>query len=380
MNRVDKDSVTDAVNLDRGIGSEFWLPSSYLSERPNNHFYEILPDGKKVFVTSGREAIYLILNSIGISKDEKLLLPSYLCQSILDPLIKKSVKFLFYKVKENLEIDIYDIQKRIDDKTKAILIIHYFGFPQPLLELKKLGKKLTIIEDTTHSFLSFVDGRSSGSIGDISFASFRKMLPVPDGAMVCFNNKNISIPRISNQDSMHLNYKERRELGLYRRGAFINTGKKIHNKISQNHFKSSEELLQKIFIHPCKMSNDSEELLKRLNIKDIINRRRKNFLFMLEENYNGMKPLYTDLPSGICPLGFPILDDDREALKGHLIKNRIYPPIHWNLPSSISKKHYKTAWDISNKILTIPIDQRYNHLHMEYITRILNEIIKGDLV
>lgn len=362
------------VSLDRGIGSEFWLPSSYSAEAPVDQVKAFLPKGKILFVTSGREAIYHIIKSIKISKDEKILLPSYLCQSILDPLVQTATKFEFYKVRENLELVFDDINEKVNDKTKAILIIHFFGFPQPMKDVKKLRKKLLIIEDTTHSFMTQTDGVPSGSVGDFSFASFRKMLPMPDGALICVSDNSISFPELPEQDAEHLNYKEKNDLGLYHRGLFIRSGNKNHKELSQKNFKLAEESLQTNYLKPCKMSEKSKVLLEHLKLKEIINQRRKNFNYLLQQDFKEIRPLFNVLPNGVCPLGFPILSENRNKLEKYLIKNKIYPPVHWRLPKCIDKTEFKQSWNISEEILTIPIDQRYDLTHMEYIKKKLKKI------
>lgn len=371
INDFDEGLATEKAELSRGIGSEFWLPSSSLSEKPNSQFCKILSEGRRLFVTSGREAIYQIIKSLNLSKEENILLPSYLDWAILDPFVRTTTKIHFYRIKENLEIDFEDIQQKIDDKTKAILIVHYFGFPQPLTDIKKLKEKLLVIEDTTHSFLSLHASKPSGSFGDIAFASFRKLLPIPDSAMICYNNETFSIPSLSDQDMWHLSYGEKRELGLYYRGDFMKTGNEFHKKLSQIYFESAEELLQRIYTNPCKMSEKSKELLERLRIEEIISQRRKNFICLLEEDFEGITPFYRNLPEGVCPLGFPMLCKNRDSLQQHLIENRIYCPVHWSLPDCVVEEDHKTSFDISNRILTIPIDQRYDQQHMEYVKRVL---------
>ena len=95
MNDLNSGLMPKKVEIARGIGSDFWLPSPDFSEEPINEFDKVLPKGKKVFVTSGREAIYQIIKSLNISKKEKVLLPSYLCDSIIKPFLKSSIKFIF---------------------------------------------------------------------------------------------------------------------------------------------------------------------------------------------------------------------------------------------------------------------------------------------
>jgi dTDP-4-amino-4,6-dideoxygalactose transaminase len=121
------------------------------------------------------------------------------------------------------------------------------------------------------------------------------------------------------------------------------------------------------------MSEDSSELLKRLNVMRIFQKRRKNFKLLLKKRFENIEPFHKNLPDGVCPLGFPVLSKKRDELKRHLIKNRIYPPIHWKLPDSISKSDFPQSWKISDSIITIPIDQRYNQKHINHIINILDK-------
>jgi dTDP-4-amino-4,6-dideoxygalactose transaminase len=84
-------------------------------------------------------------------------------------------------------------------------------------------------------------------------------------------------------------------------------------------------------------------------------------------DFKSAPPFYRKLPAGVCPLGFPILAKDRDGLKKMLIKNRIYPPIHWKLPSEVDKEEFSASWQISKHILTIPIDQRYKTEDMQFV-------------
>ncbi len=371
MNDFDKNLVPNNIKLERGIGSEFWLPTQFYDEKIKNNIDDILPKGKKLFTMSGREAITQIIKSLKFKKEEKIFLPSYLCESVLNPFQKKSIKTIFYKIKNNLEIDLNDIIEKIDNNTKAILIIHYFGFLQPINIMKELKNKLFVIEDITHSILSANPGKTSGSIGDISFASFRKLLPIPDGAVISYNNENIKIPKLAKVDLSHMWYTNFRELGMYYRGNFIRNGDAFSKKISQIYFQKSEELLEEIYQNPCNISKISMTIFNKLNIKEIIKQRRENFLNIQKFNNHIIKPIFPKLKKGICPLGFPILSNNRNELRDYLIKNKIYPPIHWNLPNIINKDEFKVSWEISNKELTIPIDHRYNKFHLNYIKKIL---------
>ncbi|MBN1348939.1 DegT/DnrJ/EryC1/StrS aminotransferase family protein [candidate division KSB1 bacterium] len=367
-----KTSINSKVKLNRGIGSEFWLPSKYVSNKNSDELANILPDGKKQFVTSGREAIFQIIRSIGFER-QSVLVPAYLDWTVIDPYIRTNTNFKYYKVKENLNIDLDDIKAKLNDDTKAIVVIHYFGFLQSVDVLKNTKKNLIVLEDTTHSILSQHQDIPSGSFGDISYAGFRKLLPIPDCAVICYNNDRFSIPDLDEQDLGHLLLREKRTLGLYYSGKYVERGDEFSKRLAHLNFNLAEELIQLNYSKPCKTSENSACLLTQMRFSEIIQQRIKNFTCLLEQDLGKATPFYNYLPEGICPLGFPIISDKRDELRQYLISKKIYPPIHWILPNSINKEEFSLSWEISGKILTIPIDQRYDESHMHYIAKTLKE-------
>lgn len=60
-----------------------------------------------------------------------------------------------------------------------------------------------------------------------------------------------------------------------------------------------------------------------------------------------------------------------------LIKNRIYPPIHWKLPKEVYRKKFPVSWRISEHILPLSIDQRYGAGDMDFIADTLSKIEAG---
>ena len=54
-----------------------------------------------------------------------------------------------------------------------------------------------------------------------------------------------------------------------------------------------------------------------------------------------------------------LIERSDESYVFRLIKNKVYCPVHWILPEEIDKKEFKDSLNISERILTIPIDQKY---------------------
>src|SRR6185369_5520890 len=74
----------------------------------------------------------------------------------------------------------------IEPQTKALLVIHEFGFPyEELRELRRFN--LPIIEDAAHAFASNNREQSAGHVGDFVVYSFPKFFPTQTGGLLAFN-------------------------------------------------------------------------------------------------------------------------------------------------------------------------------------------------
>jgi dTDP-4-amino-4,6-dideoxygalactose transaminase len=329
------------------IGSDFHLPLGFFFKKK---VCELAHD--RLYFISGRACIEAIIKNEKLS-GKTVLLPSYLCESILIPFRKHKVTIAFFSVEKNLEINLADLKKKIQQhKPRAVFIIHYFGFIQKNMEkIHKLvaKNKVVLVEDLVQSYLTNYVPHA-----EYSFNSYRKSLPVPDGAFLRAN-KHISkhIAKVRPATSTQ------RTLALYR-------------KIFK-HYEKHGVNKRKI----QGMSLLARDLLVRINKKEVIHRRKNNYAYLLkrcnEEGLPGMVPLFAELPKKVCPLGFPVMiaDNKRDAVCRHLIKNKVYCPVHWKLPQAVDTKAFKDSFEVSKNILTIPIDQRYSPGDMERVVQCL---------
>lgn len=86
----------------------------------------------KRFFNTGRSAIeYLFRLQLKIKEDECVLVPNFTCNSVIDALERSHVKYIFYNILENFQIDIEDVLSKIkENNVKVIFYINYFGFMQ----------------------------------------------------------------------------------------------------------------------------------------------------------------------------------------------------------------------------------------------------------
>ena len=362
--------------MKKEIGGEFHLSWLDLFGRNLNQYQNFLVKDKKHFFTSsGRDSLKLIIKILKLSKEDEVLLPSYLCKDILKPFKKEHINIKFYKVNPNLIVDLEDIKKKITGRTKALLIIHYFGFLQPnQQELREICDKssLYLIEDNVQALLT---KKRLEDYSDFSFNSYRKFLAIPDGSLLLSKkdfDKNWGETSLKHFFYIYLRYLATNFKSLYLK---INLPPKFS---FLRILKYSDSLLDG-YPKPAKMSCLSKKILAKINFEQIIRKRRENFRYLLAnlKNIRFIRPLFFELPDNVCPLGFPILVRDRELLKKKLIEKRIYPPIHWELSEDINKEEFQASWKFSQNILTIPIDQRYGKKEMDYIIKKIKSICQN---
>ena len=98
--------------------------------------------------------------------------------------------------KDTWQMDVKKIEEKINDKTKAIMVVHLFGHPVDMDPVLELAKKynLKIIEDCAESHGVEYKGRKVGSIGDIGAFSFfaNKTITCGEGGMVVTNSPEIA--------------------------------------------------------------------------------------------------------------------------------------------------------------------------------------------
>lgn len=73
---------------------------------------------------------------------------------------------------------------------------------------------------------------------------------------------------------------------------------------------------------------------------------------------------------GVIPFSMPILCKNRNELRKYLIENKVYCAIHWNQDFMSEKVGER---DISNSILSLPIDERYTTKDMKILAKIINK-------
>jgi perosamine synthetase len=160
----------------------------------------VIDQGTVAYVTAGRMAIALALDLMHIRPGEKVLIPAFHCNAMVEPVIAAGAQPLFYRINDDLGADLKDIAAKIDRETRVLLVPHYFGFPQDMPALRAFcdERRIALIEDCAHAFFGISGGRALGSLGDFAIASLTKFFPVRDGGCL------IASPRTEHHERVAL--------------------------------------------------------------------------------------------------------------------------------------------------------------------------------
>ena len=149
-----------------------------------------------IAVANGTAALEVAIKSLNIKKNSEIIIPSFSIISTANAVIKNNLKPIL--VDANLSTwntDPDKILKKINKKTKAIIITHIYGLPvdmdQIILEAKK--RKIYIIEDAAEVIGLKYRNKICGSFGDLSTFSFyaNKHITTGEGGMICTNNSKL---------------------------------------------------------------------------------------------------------------------------------------------------------------------------------------------
>jgi len=165
-------------------------------EKFENNFAKYI--GKKYGISfcNGTSSIEAAIYALNFSKDDEILVPSSTFHASIGPIKNLNCKPIFVDVNSSsLTIDCEDLQSKITEQTKGILIVHTWGFPCNMDLILDIVKKnnLKLVEDCSHAHGALYDGKKIGSFGDISCFSLQgnKSVAAGEGGISLTNNKEL---------------------------------------------------------------------------------------------------------------------------------------------------------------------------------------------
>lgn len=349
------------------IGGEFWYQNQLQDDGVENNIHECA-----TLLSGGISAIQYIISEINLNEGELILLPTYLCPTIITIIDKLGIKYKLYEVTETLSINIDNIKKMIKDfKVRAVFIINYFGFYHNnkvtnfIRSIKYQG--IIVVEDAVQIF--WIKKRDE-FVGDYIFNSYRKFLPI-DGSVVIHNKKDLF-------EEVDDNYFNLMESAREYKTKFLAEGLGDEEEMLKIFSKAHDEYYKRERVFG--INKKYIEFLNHVPEEYLSSIRKSNYEYLYNKlNGNlGIRFIYNieDLKRGV-PLALPILVENRDKIKIGLMKFNIFAPVHWKLSENDILTNNKIATEISKNIISLPIDWRYNFDDMDYLFDKLINVMKS---
>jgi len=315
-------------------------------------------------------ALHLALNVLGITEGDEVICPSLTFVATANAIRYVNATPVFCDITslEDLTISPDEIEKAITSKTKAIIVMHYAGFPCNMERIMEIAKKydLKVIEDSCHGPLSEYQGNKLGTIGDIGCFSF-------------FSNKNLSTGEggmlITNNDAYFEKAKLLRSHGMtslsYERAKGHST---TYDVVELGYNYRMDDIRASIGI--VQLDKLQEDLEKRIKI-------RKHYIELLSNIPNMVVPFANNqefVSNYIMPI---ILKDSdykkRDEFRNYLHENGIqtsihYPAVHrFSIYKQFARALPLTGYVADNEI-TLPMYSRLMEKDLLYINTVLRGI------
>lgn len=358
------------------------------------------------FHYKGRVSLYAILKSMGVGDGDEVIIPSFTCVVVPNPIIYLGAKPVYVEIDRktyNINIDL--LEKSISEKTKVIICQNTYGLSSNIEEIIAIANKhnLYTIEDCTHGFGGTYNGKPNGSYCDAAFYSMQWNKPFSSGigGFLAINNQKLKenileLEKLKSEPSLKAKFSIK--ILFFVRRYLINTFTywpmvRFYRWLSKNNLvvgsSSGNEISESIMPDNFFMNYSNVQAKEGFrNIKKlpyILKLRKENALeytkFLLE---NGKNHIPEDLFENHSFLKYPLLVNDREKFNHLAQKNKIelgewfnspIHPVQNNFEKWFFKpKNFPTSVSLSNHIVNIPTDTKNVKKVIQFLNSNLSEI------
>lgn len=309
----------------------------------SNHEEGLFPHADGILLNTGRNALEYILRAIG--KVNRIYLPYFTCDAVLEPIRKLRIPWAFYHITASFEI----AENLSPGKGEYIIANNYFGIKDTYIERlsEKYGQHL-IVDCAQALFAKPIPGIKT-------FYSTRKFVGVADGG-VAYLGDDCTNPVLVTETERT----EEHDGHLYIRKQFG----------PEAGFATFKENEKKLYDQPIRwMSNATRTLLEHIDYDTVRAKRNLNFS-VLDEALNVFNQItLPDANSFTCPMVYPFFSPASQNLRQFLISNKVYVAKYW--PNIPFQTNHDIEWSLAEKIIALPCDQRYDEDKMNHIIKLI---------
>lgn len=348
-----------------------------MREYGSEHPAVILPDGylesfsqfgNITWLRSGREGLFFVAQGIKEKKNPIILFPAYCCWSMSAPFQKAGWKVVYYRLNQDLTVDVEFLKQLLNEhQPDAVLTMNFFGSARTddaVSVVKHKCPNCLVVEDFSHCTFSFEEIYNPQV--DFYVTSVRKSVGVTDGSIVIGKRE---------LDNSIIN-KEVTPFTTNRKDAQLSKSRYVFSQSEQDKgvfllaLRVEEHRLDE-FDCVNAISDTGKKMIASLNGAEIRYARSQNMKHALAKLSSKIRmvPGIEKCIEG-APFSLPILVSDRDSAQKQLASKGVYAPVLWPICDEARIVCPVSAF-VSDHMLSIPIDQRYNYDDIEDITSIV---------
>jgi dTDP-4-amino-4,6-dideoxygalactose transaminase len=175
-----------------------WLTMGPRIQEFERLFAEHLKVKHAIAVSSCTAALHLAYLGAGVGPGDEVIVPAMTFAATAAAAIYCGATPVFADLlgPHDLSIDPEDVERRITDRTKAVCVVHFAGYPGPVRQLEALcdERGIALIEDAAHAPQASVDNRMLGTWGLAGAFSFfsNKVLACGEGGLVATDDDDMA--------------------------------------------------------------------------------------------------------------------------------------------------------------------------------------------
>lgn len=179
----------DEIKAVRKVLKSGWITTGKINSIFEKMLSDYLGTERTITLNSATAGLFLILRICGIGNGDEVITTPYTFGATANVIVHTGATPVFADIEyETFNIDPAEVEKKITDKTKAIIAVHYGGNPARLSDLKALAEKykLLLIEDSAHAIGARYNGKKIGSFGNpcvFSFHAVKNITTAEGGAI-----------------------------------------------------------------------------------------------------------------------------------------------------------------------------------------------------
>lgn len=275
-----------------------------------------------------RHAIYHGARALGLGPDDEVLIPAFHHGSEVEALTRAGIGLHWYEGNERFAPDPDELEKLVGPRTRALYLIHYFGFPQDSARWRAWcdERELLLIEDAAQAWLARHDGRPVGALADLAVFCLYKTLPIPEGAALVSRKPPPAPTRPEPYGVQPL---------LRRHGAWLAQRSGAANSALRPFSLSSSyspERDRELGDPDVACWRSVEPLLARLADPHVSAVRRAHYAILLDALGESAKEPFDAVPDGASPFVFPLSTDDKPRVLENLQQAGVKALDLWSVP------------------------------------------------